>query len=72
VVEQLDVGAAAPKALSVECVETFSRVGDEVVSMMFVGVVWRNFSRGLASSSSSERPVFAHPIAFTSSSLRLW
>jgi hypothetical protein len=44
VVEQLDVGAAAPKALSVECVETFCRVGDEVVSIIFVDVVWRSFS----------------------------
>jgi hypothetical protein len=71
VVEQLDVGAAAPKALSVECIETY-RVGDEVVSMMIIGVVWQSFSGGLASSSSFECPVFAHPIAFTVSSLQLW
>jgi hypothetical protein len=44
VVEQLDVGAAAPKALSAECIETFCRVGDEVVSMLVVGVVWHNSS----------------------------
>jgi hypothetical protein len=34
VVEQLDVGAAATKALCVECVKTLCRVGDEVVSML--------------------------------------
>jgi hypothetical protein len=71
VVEQLDVGAAAPKALCVGCIETLCRVGDEVVSMLVVGVVWRNSSGGLASSSSLERPMFAPPIAITASSLRL-
>jgi hypothetical protein len=40
-VEQLDVGAAVSKALSVKCIETFWRVGDEVV-LMLVGVVWGN------------------------------
>jgi hypothetical protein len=70
IVEQLDVGAVAPKALSVECVETFCRVGDEVISMMIVGVVWR--TGGLGSSSTLERPVFTRPVAFTASSLWLW
>jgi hypothetical protein len=64
VVEQLDVGAAAPKALCAECIETLCRVGDKVVSMLVVGAVWRNSSRGLTSSSSLERPVFVPPIAF--------
>jgi hypothetical protein len=34
VVEQLDVVAAAPKALSVECIETMCCLGDEVVSLL--------------------------------------
>jgi hypothetical protein len=51
---------------------TLCRVGDEVVSMLVVGVVWRSSSGGLASSSLLERPVFAPPIALTASSLRLW
>jgi hypothetical protein len=72
VVELLDVGAAAPKAPGVVCIEILCRVGDEVVSMLVVGVVWRNSSRGLASSSSLELPVFASPIALMASSLRLW
>jgi hypothetical protein len=59
VVEQLDIGAEALKALSVECIETFYRVGDEFVSMMIIDVVWRSSSGGLASSSSLERLVFA-------------
>jgi hypothetical protein len=71
VVEQLDVGAAAPKALCAECIETLCRVGDEVVSMLVVGAVWRSSSRGLTSSSSLERLVFVPPTAFTASSLRL-
>jgi hypothetical protein len=70
--EQLGVGAMAPKALSAECIETLCRVDGEVVSMLVVGVVWRSSSRGLTSSSSLERPVFAPPIALTASSLRLW
>jgi hypothetical protein len=68
-VEQLDVGAAAPKALSVGCIETSYRLGDEVVLMLVAGVVWR--TRGLASSSLLELPVFAPPTALTASSLRL-
>jgi hypothetical protein len=71
VVELLDVGAAAPKALSVECFETLCRVGDEVVSMLVVGAMWRSSSGGLTSSSLLERPVFAPPIGLTSSSLWL-
>jgi hypothetical protein len=69
VVEQLDVGAAAPKACSVECIETLCRVGEEVVLMLIIGVLWR---RGVTSSSSLECPVFAPPIAPTECSLRLW
>jgi hypothetical protein len=45
VVEQLDVGVAAPKALCGECIETLCRVGDEVVLMLVVGVMWRGSSR---------------------------
>jgi hypothetical protein len=55
-----------------ECIELLCRVDDEVVSMLVVGVVWRGSSGGLVSSSLSERPVFAPPIALTASSLRLW
>jgi hypothetical protein len=66
-----DVGAAAPKALSVVCIETLCRVGDEVVSMLVVDVVWRNFSRGLASSSLFGCPVFAPHLALTVYFLRL-
>jgi hypothetical protein len=62
----------ALKAPSVECIETLCRVGDEVVSMLVIGVMWRNSFGGLASSSSLEHPVFAPPIALTTSSLRLW
>jgi hypothetical protein len=35
-IQQLDVGAASPKALSAECIETLCRVGDEVVSMLLI------------------------------------
>jgi hypothetical protein len=72
VIEQLDVGAAAPKALRGECIEILCRVGDEVVLMLVVGVVWRGSSSRLASSFLLERPVSAPPIAHTASSLRLW
>jgi hypothetical protein len=72
VVEQLDVEAAAPKALRGEYIETLCRVGDEVALMLVVGVVWRGSSRRLASSSLLEHPVFAPPIAHTASSLRIW
>jgi hypothetical protein len=65
VVEQLDIGATAPKDLSAECIET-------VVPMLVVGVVWRSSSGGLTSSSSLECPMFAPPIAYMASSLRLW
>jgi hypothetical protein len=54
---------------------TLCRVGDEVVLMLVVGVVWRGSSGGLSSSSLErplERPVFAPPIALTAFSLRLW
>jgi hypothetical protein len=61
----------ALKAPSAECIETLCRVDDEVVSMLVVGVMWRSSSGGLASSSSLERPVFAPPIALTTSSLCL-
>jgi hypothetical protein len=44
------------------------RVGDEVISMLVIIVVWRSFSRGLASSSSLECPVFAPPIVLMASS----
>jgi hypothetical protein len=44
VVEQLDVGVAALEALYAECIVTSCRVGDEVVSMLVVGVVWRGSS----------------------------
>jgi hypothetical protein len=64
VVEQLDVGAAALKVLSAECIEM-------VVPLLVVGVVWRSSSGGLTSSSLLERPVFAPPIAYMASSLRL-
>jgi hypothetical protein len=67
VVEQLDVGAASPKALIAECIETLCRVGDEVVLMLVVNIVWRNSFEGLL-----ERLVFAPPIAYMASSLRLW
>jgi hypothetical protein len=50
---------------------TLCRVGDKVVLMLVVGVVWRGSSGGL-SSSSLERPVFAPPIALMAFSLRLW
>jgi hypothetical protein len=75
VVELLDVGATDLNALAVECIEILCRVGDKVVSMLVLSVVWRSFSGGLASSSSSsllEPPILAPPIAFTASSLRLW
>jgi hypothetical protein len=63
VVEQLDVGAAASKALSAECIETFCHVDDEVVSMLVVGIVWRCSFGGLSSLSWLECPVFAPLIA---------
>jgi hypothetical protein len=72
VVEQLDVGAAAPKAPIAECIEILCRVGDEVVLVLVIGVMWCISSRGLASSSLLERPMFAPPIAYMASSLRLW
>jgi hypothetical protein len=67
VVEQLDVGAASPKALTAECIKTLCRVGEEVVLMLVIAVVWRSSSLGLL-----ERPMFAPPIAYMASSLRLW
>jgi hypothetical protein len=72
VVEQLDVGVAALKDPSAECIEILCRVGDEVFLMLVVGIVWCNSFRGLASSSLLERLVFAPPIAYMASSLRLW
>jgi hypothetical protein len=69
VVVLLDVGAATPKALSAECIKTLCHVDGEVVSMLVVGIVWRGSFGGLTSSSLLERPVFAPPIALTSSSL---
>jgi hypothetical protein len=65
-------GRSAPKALHGECIETLCLVGDEVVLMLVVGIVWRGSSRRLASSSLLERSVFAPLIAYTTSSLRLW
>jgi hypothetical protein len=62
----------APKALSAECIETLCRVGDEVILMLVVGVVWRGSSGELTSLSLLERPVLAPPIALTMYSLRLW
>jgi hypothetical protein len=38
VVEQLDVGAAAPKAPIAECIEILCRVGDEVVLVLVISV----------------------------------
>jgi hypothetical protein len=61
VVEQLDVGAAAPKALRGECIEILCRVDDEVVLMLVVGVVWCGSSRRLASSFLLERPCLLLP-----------
>jgi hypothetical protein len=72
VVEQLDVRAAAPKALSVACIEILCRVGDEVILMLVVGVVWRSSSEELTSLSLLERPVLAPPIVLMAYSLRLW
>jgi hypothetical protein len=72
VVEQLDIGAAAPKTLCPKYIETLCRVGDDVVLMLVVGVVWRSSFGGLASSYLLERSVFTSPIACTASSLRLW
>jgi hypothetical protein len=72
VVEQLDVRAAAPKALGAECIEILCRVGDEVILMLVVGVVWRSSSEELTSLSLLERPVLAPPIALMAYSLRLW
>jgi hypothetical protein len=68
VVEQLDVGAAAAKAQSVVCIEALCRMDDEVISILIAGVVWRSSSGELASSSLVERPLFASPVALTSSS----
>jgi hypothetical protein len=51
VVEQLDVRVAALKAPIAECIEILCHVGDDVVLMLIVSVVWCNSSRGLASSS---------------------
>jgi hypothetical protein len=68
----LDVGVGAPKALSVECIKIFCHVGDEVVSMLIVGVVRRNSSRVLNSSSLLECTVFAPFMALRASSLQLW
>jgi hypothetical protein len=68
VVEQLDVRAAAPKALSAECIKTFCRMDDEVVSMLVVDIMLsalRPFFSGLSSSSSLECPVFTPLIART-------
>jgi hypothetical protein len=65
-VEQLD--AEIPKALSAECIETLCHMGDEVVSMLVISVVWHSSSGGLTSS-SLECPVFAPLIALTASTL---
>jgi hypothetical protein len=69
--ERWYVGTTVPEggAFGVVCFVTLCRVGDEVVSMVVVGVLWRRSSRGLASSPLLERPVFAPPIALTASSL---
>jgi hypothetical protein len=36
----------APKVPGVECIEILCRVGDEVVSMLVVDVVWRSWRVG--------------------------
>jgi hypothetical protein len=59
-----------PRRLSVLSASHLVSCGGEVVSMLVVGVVWH--TGGLASSSSLERPMFAHSRALMTSSLRLW
>jgi hypothetical protein len=69
VVELLYVGAEASKVLRVECITPC------VVLATRLSRCWSPAScgaGGLASSSSLERPVFAPPIALTTSSLWLW
>jgi hypothetical protein len=61
-----------PQRLSLLSASHLVSCGDEVVSMLVVGVAWRSSSRELTSSSSLEHPVFAPPIALTVFSLRLW
>jgi hypothetical protein len=58
-------------AFGLECIVTLCRVGDEVVLMLVVSVVWRGSSGGL-SSSLLECPMFSPPIALTVFSLQLW
>jgi hypothetical protein len=54
------VGAEAPKALSAECIVTLCRVGDEVISILVVGVVWRSWRVVFFTSVGASRVCSSH------------